>query len=65
MFLDSFQRADILHLRPGPSLDMSQQNLSSFIWSVADPLHNDYKQPEYGKGVTELAGRPVALSSTS
>ena len=30
---------------------MSQQNLSSFIWSVADLLRGDYKQSEYGKVV--------------
>lgn len=28
---------------------MSRQNLSSFIWSVADLLRGDYKQSEYGK----------------
>ena len=28
---------------------MNQQNLSSFIWSVADKLRGDYKQSEYGK----------------
>lgn len=28
---------------------MSQTNLSSFIWSVADLLRGDYKQSEYGK----------------
>ncbi|WDL99199.1 type I restriction-modification system subunit M [Alicyclobacillus sp. ALC3] len=28
---------------------MSQQNLSSFIWSVADLLRGDYKQADYGK----------------
>jgi len=28
---------------------MSQQNLSSFIWAVADLLRGDYKQSEYGK----------------
>tara|TARA_R110002167_G_scaffold89368_1_gene241184 strand:+ start:5979 stop:7754 length:1776 start_codon:yes stop_codon:yes gene_type:complete len=28
---------------------MNQQNLSSFIWSVADLLRGDYKQSEYGK----------------
>ena len=27
---------------------MSDQNLSSFIWSVADLLRGDYKQSEYG-----------------
>jgi type I restriction enzyme M protein len=30
---------------------MNQQNLSSFIWSVADLLRGDYKQSEYGKVV--------------
>ena len=29
-------------------LKMSNQNLSSFIWSVADLLRGDYKQHEYG-----------------
>ena len=28
---------------------MSQQNFSSFIWSVADLLRGDYKQSEYGR----------------
>ena len=28
---------------------MSDQNLSAFIWSVADLLRGDYKQSEYGK----------------
>lgn len=28
---------------------MNQQNLSSFIWAVADLLRGDYKQSEYGK----------------
>lgn len=28
---------------------MSEQNLSSFIWSVADLLRGDYRQSEYGK----------------
>jgi type I restriction enzyme M protein len=28
---------------------MSDTNLSSFIWSVADLLRGDYKRPEYGK----------------
>ncbi len=28
---------------------MAEQNLSSFIWSVADRLRGDYKQSEYGK----------------
>lgn len=28
---------------------MSDQNLSSFIWSVADPLRGVYRQSDYGK----------------
>ncbi len=28
---------------------MSEQNLSSFIWAVADLLRGDYRQSEYGK----------------
>ncbi len=28
---------------------MAEQNLSSFIWSVADLLRGDYKQSEYGR----------------
>lgn len=28
---------------------MTEQNLSAFIWSVADLLRGDYKQSEYGK----------------
>jgi type I restriction enzyme M protein len=28
---------------------MNQQNLSAFIWSVADLLRGDYKQSEYGR----------------
>ena len=31
------------------SLNDDQQNLSSFIWSVADLLRGDYKQSEYGR----------------
>ena len=31
---------------------MNQQNLSSFIWSVADLLRGDYKQSDYGKVIT-------------
>jgi hypothetical protein len=33
---------------PEAFLPMSQQNLSSFIWSVADLLRGVYKQSEYG-----------------
>jgi type I restriction enzyme M protein len=28
---------------------VNHQNLSSFIWSVADLLRGDYKQSNYGK----------------
>src|ERR1700761_7388647 len=28
---------------------MNQQALSSFIWSAAELLRGDYKQPDYGK----------------
>ncbi|WP_295002479.1 hypothetical protein [uncultured Dechloromonas sp.] len=28
---------------------MNSQALSSFIWSVADLLHGNFKQSEYGK----------------
>ena len=33
---------------------MNQQNLSSFIWSVADLLRGDYKQSDYGKVILPL-----------
>ena len=33
---------------PGPQ-PIGKQNLSSFIWSVADLLRGDYKQSDYGK----------------
>lgn len=33
---------------------MSQQNLSSFLWSVADLLRGDYRQSEYGKVILPL-----------
>ncbi|WP_417744643.1 type I restriction-modification system subunit M N-terminal domain-containing protein [Rosistilla oblonga] len=33
---------------------MSQQNFSSFIWSVADLLRGDYKQSEYGRVILPL-----------
>ncbi len=46
---------------------MNQQNLSSFIWSVADLLRGDYKQSEYGKVVlpfTVLRRLDCVLDST-
>ena len=33
---------------------MNYQNLSSFIWSVADLLRGDYKQSDYGKVILPL-----------
>ena len=46
---------------------MSEQNLSSFIWSVADLLRGDYKQSEYGKVIlpfTVLRRLDCVLEST-
>jgi type I restriction enzyme M protein len=46
---------------------MSQQNLSSFLWSVADLLRGDYKQSEYGKVIlpfTVLRRLDCVLEST-
>lgn len=34
---------------------MSQQNLSSFIWSVADLLRGDYQQSEYGNVILPVS----------
>jgi len=39
---------------------MSDTNLSSFIWSVADLLRGDYKQSEYGKVNVVLGPRASA-----
>ena len=53
-------------LRPS-SLLMSDPNLSSFIWSVADLLRGDYKQSEYGKVIlpfTVLRRLDCVLEST-
>ncbi|MEP6605098.1 MAG: type I restriction-modification system subunit M N-terminal domain-containing protein [Nitrosospira sp.] len=36
---------------------MNQQALSSFIWSVADRLRDDFKQSEYGKVILGHARR--------
>jgi len=46
---------------------MAEQNLSSFIWSVADLLRGDYKQSEYGKVIlpfTVLRRLDCVLAST-
>jgi type I restriction enzyme M protein len=46
---------------------MTQQSLSSFIWSVADLLRGDYKQSEYGKVIlpfTVLRRLDCVLEST-
>ena len=37
---------------------MNQQNLSSFIWSVADLLRGDYRQSEYGKVILSFTDLP-------
>jgi type I restriction enzyme M protein len=45
----------------------TNQNLSSFIWSVADLLRGDYKQSEYGKVIlpfTVLRRLDCVLEST-
>lgn len=46
---------------------MNHQSLSAFIWSVADLLHGDYKQSEYGKVIlpfTVLRHLNCVLEST-
>lgn len=46
---------------------MNQQNLSAFIWSVADLLRGDYKQSDYGKIIlpfTVLRRMDCVLAST-
>ncbi len=46
---------------------MSDTNLSSFIWSVADLLRGDYRQSEYGKVIlpfTVLRRLDCVLEST-
>src|SRR5271157_4658864 len=46
---------------------MSEQSLSSFIWSVADLLRGDYKQSDYGKVIlpfTVLRRLDCVLEST-
>jgi type I restriction enzyme M protein len=57
-----------LHHQDAPDLTrMNQQNLSSFIWSVADLLRGDYKQSEYGKVIlpfTVLRRLDCVLEST-
>ena len=47
-------RAEVARVAPPPSAGNAaaapkDQNLSSFIWSVADLLRGDYKQSDYGK----------------
>jgi type I restriction enzyme M protein len=46
---------------------VNHQNLSSFIWSVADLLRGDYKQSDYGKVIlpfTALRRLDCVLEST-
>ncbi len=50
---------------PGPQ-PTGKQNLSAFIWSVADLLRGDYKQSDYGKVIlpfTVLRRLPTACWS--
>ena len=46
---DSKSTANAFGITPAAQNPMNQQNLSSFIWSVADLLRGDYKQSDYGK----------------
>ncbi len=43
---------------PQPS---GKQNLSAFIWSVADRLRGDYKQSDYGKVIVPFTVLPAQL----
>jgi len=46
---------------------MNHQELSSFIWSIADLLRGDYKQSEYGQIIlpfTVLRRLDCVLAST-
>ena len=45
---DSESTANALGITPATQNTMNQQNLSSFIWSVADLPRGDYKQSDYG-----------------
>ena len=52
---------------PVPSRPAGEQNLSSFLWAVADLLRGDYKQSEYGKVIlpfTVLRRLDCVLEST-
>jgi len=42
---------------------MSDPNLSSFIWSVADLLRGDYKQSDYGKVILPFTDRILTMSA--
>lgn len=42
---------------------MNQQNLSAFIWSVADLLRGDYKQSDYSCCVINSLGRDMTGST--
>ncbi len=41
---------------------MSEPNLSSFLWSVADLLRGDYKPAEYGKVILPFTVRRIFAS---
>jgi len=44
-------KAQSTKLNPGRAPEM--QNLSSFVWSIAEILRGDFKQSEYGKVVVD------------
>ena len=52
------------HAAAGPSplgpQPAGKQNLSAFIWSVADLLRGDYKQSDYGFEEAEQGGKPIS-----
>ena len=55
--------SEIVIETPKPVQPTGKQNLSAFIWSVADLLRGDYKQSEYGKVILPFTVlRKVAIS---
>ncbi|ARN43506.1 type I restriction-modification system subunit M N-terminal domain-containing protein [Pseudomonas aeruginosa] len=44
---------------------MNQQNLADFIWSVADVLRGDFKQPIYGRIILPFTPRDVVRLTTT
>lgn len=47
--LPIYSTATIVPQRVRYTYGMHDTNRSAYIWSVADLLRGDYKQPEYGK----------------